>query len=46
VQLQIAGLVTEDFGGHVQVVPIAAIKGVGLQDLTDAISLQAACRTT
>ncbi len=40
-QLQLAGLVTEDFGGHVQVVPIAAIKGVGLQDLTDAISLQA-----
>ncbi len=40
-QLQLAGLFTEDFGGHVQVVPIAAIKGVGLEDLTDAISLQA-----
>ncbi|MGL4524868.1 MAG: translation initiation factor IF-2 [Spirochaetia bacterium] len=40
-QLSEHDLVSEDWGGHTMLVPISAMKGEGIQELLDAILLQA-----
>lgn len=40
-QLASHGVMTESLGGEVQMVPISAVKGEGLEDLTERLMLQA-----
>mmetsp|Transcript_1279 Transcript_1279/g.1577 ORF Transcript_1279/g.1577 Transcript_1279/m.1577 type:complete len:571 (-) Transcript_1279:798-2510(-) len=40
-ELNVHGVITERHGGNVQIIPVSAPTGLGLEDLTEAISLQA-----
>ena len=40
-QLQDQGLMTEDWGGSVQCIPVSALKGTGISELLDAALLEA-----